>query len=125
MTWSKSGVMSGCSDMAVEPGLRFTPWYPLADAEARVPAEAGVFQVRAPDLLRYPTGRSAMVHYGCGQDLRASVRAFVASNGSHDWLCRHVTALGSRSAEAHLERLLGRFRSRFGSEPSVPPTAGC
>lgn len=111
--------------MADEPGLRFTPWYPLVDAEASVPAEAGVFQVRASGLLAYPTGRSAMIHYGSGPNLRDAVRAFVAGHGAHDWLCRHVTGLGSRSPEAHCERLLGRFRSRFGSEPSPsrPPVA--
>jgi hypothetical protein len=109
--------------MADGPGLRFTPWYPLVEVEARVPQVAGVFQVRASELLGYPRGRSAMVHYGCGGDLRAAVHAFVDTHGSHDWLCRHVTALGSRAPEAHCERLLTRFRSRFGREPHPSPSS--
>jgi hypothetical protein len=106
--------------MADGPGRRFTPWYPLVEAEARVPSEAGVFQVRAAELLSYPRGRSAMIHYGSGQKLRAAVRAFVAAHGTHDWLCRHVTALDARMPDAHRERLASRFRSRFGSDPRPP-----
>ena len=98
--------------------MRFSSWYPLDDAGQHVPDEPGVFQIRTSQVRTYPTGRSAMAHYGWGDDLRASVLAFAAS-GQPDWRCRHATDLDARTPNLVCEHLLTRFRERFGTDPTA------
>lgn len=104
--------------------MRFGPWYPLDEAARRTPAAAGVFQVRlAGGLLAYPTGRSAMVHYGWSDsDLRAEVLAFAAGR-ELALLCRHaeeMTAAELRYPRAAHDRLREQFIHRFGAPPGTP-----
>lgn len=98
--------------------MRFTSWYPAEQIAERVPTSPGVFQVRAEVLREYPTGRSAMVHYGCGDDLRATMLAWARTHGFAGARYRHADALARAPTDA-LEILLARFVSRFGSPPSM------
>jgi hypothetical protein len=98
--------------------MRFTSWYPAEQIAERAPADAGVFQVRAEQLREYPTGRSAMVHYGCADDLRETMLAWARTHGFAGARYRHADAL-ARPAKDALAILLERFESRFGSPPSL------
>ena len=101
--------------------MTFGPWYPLPEAAAHAPARPGVYQVRlAQGLLDYPTGKSAMVHYGWSEtDLRAEVLAFAAGGAgvAAMLLCRHVEEGYPRAAH---DRLREQFIRRFGSPPRLP-----
>lgn len=99
--------------------MRFSSWYGPEEIERRAPSSGGVFQVRAASLLDYPTGRSAMVHYGQGPDLRGAMLAWAASHGQIEWRYRHADELGSRSPERALALLEGRFEARFGTPPGL------
>ncbi|ACY18366.1 hypothetical protein [Haliangium ochraceum] len=112
----------------------FCPWYPLAQAAEHTPAHPGMFQIRVrTGLVSYPKGRSAMVHYGRGDDVAAEVRGFAAAHPGRDWLCRHAPQVGDeaiaeagsdealRAAVEHkFEQLYTRFRQRFGTPPRPP-----
>jgi hypothetical protein len=104
--------------------MRFGRWYPLAEASAHAPAEPGVFQVRVRSgPVDYPTGKSAMIHYGASLDLRTAVTAFAAQHPGTDWLCRHTIELtdAGRAHPAQLcDQLLSRFSRQFGSRPRLP-----
>jgi hypothetical protein len=96
--------------------LRFTSWYPAEQIAERAPAQPGVFQVRAEQLLEYPTGRSAMVHYGHGEDLRAAMLAWASEHEFAGARYRHADAL-ARAPKDALASLISRFVSRFGAPP--------
>jgi hypothetical protein len=98
------------------PAVRFCPWYPLADAAARVPAGEGVLQLRVVEgLVDYPRGKSAMVRYVYAADLKAAAARLAA--GGETLLCRHLEAeAGARPAEVHA-KLHAEFVRRFGSAP--------
>lgn len=98
--------------------MQFTSWYSAEQIAERAPAQAGVFQVRAEQLREYPTGRSAMVHYGCADDLRETMLTWASTHGFAGARYRHADAL-ARSPRDALAILLARFVSRFGSPPSV------
>lgn len=98
--------------------MRFSSWYPAEQIQARAPARAGVFQIRAASLRDYPRGRSAMVHYGAGEDLRAALEAWAAAYGFEGALYRHADELGGKTPAEQLERLEARFAARFGALPS-------
>lgn len=101
--------------------MNFCPWYALAEAGSHAPPAPGVFQVRlARGLLDYPRGKSAMIHYGWGQDVRAAACAFAAAHPDVDWLCRHALPPPGRVLEAELEALAGSFARRFGTRPRLP-----
>jgi hypothetical protein len=109
----------GSGHDAREAAVNFCPWYPLRGAGAHAPAGPGVFQVRvARGLLAYPRGKSAMIHYGWGQDVRAAAEAFAAAYPGVDWLCRH--AVGVDGVEAAFGVLVGMFVQRFGAAPRLP-----
>jgi hypothetical protein len=98
--------------------VRFTSWYGAEQIAERASPRAGVFQVRAEHLRDYPTGRSAMVHYGCGEDLRATMLAWATAHGFEGARYRHADVLARPPADA-LASLLSRFLSRFGAPPST------
>jgi hypothetical protein len=98
--------------------VRFTSWYPAEQIAELAPPRAGVFQVRAEQLREYPTGRSAMVHYGCGDDLRAAMLEWATANGFAGARYRHADVLTRQPADA-LATLISRFVSRFGAPPST------
>jgi hypothetical protein len=75
-----------------------------------------VFQVRAEQLLEYPTGRSAMVHYGHGEDLRAAMLAWASEHDFPGARYRHMEGLAGAPQDA-IETLVARFVSRFGAPP--------
>jgi hypothetical protein len=86
------------------------------------PEQPGVLQVRAEDLLDYPTGRSAMLFYDhTAPDV--SLRAHLTGPGAA--ALRKAEAVGARwirfaeTVEPKLEcqRLLANFIERFGSAP--------
>ena len=97
--------------------MRFCSWYPAEDIAALAPEGPGVFQVRVADLLRYPKGRSAMIHYGQSQQLRETMLAWAAEQGPADARYRHTEELGSRTPAEELARLEARFIDRFGEPP--------
>lgn len=98
--------------------MKFTSWYSAEQIAEQAPARPGVFQVRAEQLREYPTGRSAMVHYGCGDDLRATMLAWASTHGFVGARYRHANDL-ARAPKDALAILLSRFVSRFGSPPSI------
>lgn len=105
--------------------MNFCPWYALADAGAHAPSTPGVFQVRITQgLLDYPRGKSAMIHYGWGQDVRAAAQGFAAVHPGVDWLCRHAEELTARERalglEGAFEVLVSSFVQRFGTPPRLP-----
>jgi hypothetical protein len=104
--------------------VRFGLWYPLSSAGDHAPAEPGILQLRlATGLVDYPRGKSAMVHYTEGKDIRAAALALATAHAATavDLVCRHLieipeaTDLGTFYA-----KLLGEFVRRFGSPPVFP-----
>jgi hypothetical protein len=96
--------------------LQFTSWYPAEQIAERAPTQPGVYQVRAEQLLEYPTGRSAMVHYGDAEDLRAAMLAWASEHDFAGARYRHADRLARPPKDA-LATLLARFVSRFGAPP--------
>ena len=95
--------------------MQFCPWYPATEIAERTPAGPGVFQLKiARGLLEYPRGKSAMVAYGAGDDLRAAALAAAVDSSL---LCRHVETGDAGAAEALLAELTDRFIRRFGRAP--------
>ncbi len=105
--------------------MGFGRWYPLGEAEAHAPSGPGVFQVRlAHGLLAYPTGRSAMIHYGAAADLRQAVAELAREHAGREWLCRFADEASAGAAasapDAMLAELVTAFRRRFGAPPGFP-----
>lgn len=102
--------------------MRFCPWYPLADAGARAPAEPSVLQVRLAEGLRdYPRGKSAMIHYQHAEDARAAAAALARRWEGHPLLCRHLEREDAPPADrmaATCDKLTAEFLRRFGAPPS-------
>jgi hypothetical protein len=103
-------------------GVRFCPWYPLADAAAHAPAGEGVLQVRlATGLIDYPKGKSAMVHYAHALDVRSAAQALAAAH-PHGYVCRHLEpASAAVDLAAFYAKVREEFVRRFGAEPGFPP----
>src|SRR5512146_1509090 len=105
-------------------GVRFCPWYPLAEAAAHAPPTEGVLQLRVvTGLLDYPRGRSAMVHYEHARDVRAAATALAAAHENEDLLCRHVEIEGDEAVDyvAFHAKVRDEFVRRFGTPPTFPP----
>jgi hypothetical protein len=105
--------------------MGFGRWFPLDQAAAHAPAGPGVFQVRlAHGLISYPTGRSAMIHYGASADLRQSVAELARAHVGREWLCRFADPDSAPAAaaapDAMLAQLVDAFRRRFGAPPGIP-----
>jgi hypothetical protein len=103
--------------------IRFGQWLPLAQAASSAPRGAGVYQVKiAAGLVEYPTGRSAMIHYGAAADVAGAVAELAAAHPGRAWMCRFAEGLDPRSADVDgmLQELMIRFRRRFGAPPSLP-----
>ncbi|HZS38422.1 MAG TPA: hypothetical protein VFF06_16420 [Polyangia bacterium] len=100
--------------------MSFGRWEPLDDAEA--PAGPGVLQARrAEGLIDYPTGKSAMIHYGA-DDVALSaalerLRAALSPADRAATLVRFAPADGREAPSETLERLLRQFAARFGAPP--------
>ena len=99
--------------------MRFGPWYPLAEARDRTPAEEGILQIRlAAGLLDYPRGKSAMVHYACAGDVQAAAVEWAAAHGSEGLVCRHLIEIDpGTDLVAFYAKLSDEFRRRFGASP--------
>jgi hypothetical protein len=104
--------------------MRFGRWHRLEEAAAAAPPGPGIYQIKvASGLLRYPTGKSAMIHYGAASDVSRAVAKFAARYPGRNWLCRFAEGLAPREQgdpDAILSDLLANFRRRFGSAPRVP-----
>lgn len=99
--------------------MEFGRWYPVAEIEARAPAAPGVYQLKiASGLVDYPRGKSAMVGYGAGPDVRA---AALAADPEPGWMCRHVETDSAAAAATLLSELSARFERRFGATPRAAP----
>jgi hypothetical protein len=98
--------------------MQFGPWYPLDGGDAHAPHGPGVFQVRAPALLDYPTGKTAMVHYELASDVKRAVASYAAAHAGRGWLCRHLEEIEPAQIDALYARLVRDFRARFGCEPT-------
>ena len=102
--------------------VHFGPWYPIAQASLFAPESSGVLQTRAEKVMDYKSGISAMVFYACTQP-GETLQGFV--NGRGNSQIQGAEAAGAcfiRYAEAadptrELNRLLKRFRERFGTPP--------
>ena len=96
----------------------FVHWYPLREAGQHAPACRGVFQIRmASGLLHYPSGKSAMAHYGSAENLCDEILRLAAEHGEVDFLCRHQS---SEQPAVLLELVRTQFERRFGTAPSWP-----
>lgn len=104
--------------------MRFVSWYPLAEAGEHAPPTPGVFQIRVrAGLVDYPRGKSAMIYYGWGREVRAAATAFLAAHPGADWLCRHAVQMSEWELDhpaAVAGQFVERFEARFGSPPRVP-----
>lgn len=105
--------------------MAFGRWHRLDEAAAHAPDGPGVFQVRlAQGLIDYPTGRSAMIHYGSAADVRAAVAALAREHAGREWLCRFADPATTPQAAAApgtmVAELLAQFRRRFGAPPGFP-----
>jgi hypothetical protein len=98
----------------------FVHWYPLREAGEHAPAGRGVYQIRIPSgLLEYPSGKSAMVHYGSAENLREELAELALAHDQLDFLCRHQS---SEQPAVLLEFVLTQFERRFGVAPNWPST---
>lgn len=108
-------------------GVRFCPWYPLADAAAHAPAAEGVLQLRvAEGLLDYPRGKTAMVHYEHASDVRAVALALASAHPAPPVLwCRHLDLEGASDVDlaAFHASVLAEFVRRFGFAPTFEPAS--
>lgn len=98
--------------------MKFGPWLRLADA-AHLPARPGVLQVRRErGLVHYPRGKSAMVRYLGGDDVRALAVELAARHPGAAWLCR---ASEGACADPHAAaaREIAGFSERFGAAPGA------
>jgi len=102
--------------------VRFGPWHALSDAGAAAPETPGVLQLRAAQVIVYPTGKSAMLLYACTAPT-VTLRALAA--GDAEETLRQAGSAGGRwirfgpsvtPREDHA-RLLARFAERFGAFP--------
>jgi hypothetical protein len=100
--------------------MRFGAWFPLPEAADHLPAAPGVLQVRLREgLVRYPRGKSAMIHYAGAADVRQLAADLSAAHPVAPWLCR--ASLGPcPDPAAAAARLRAEFAERFGSCPEVP-----
>jgi hypothetical protein len=106
--------------MSEDNRMGFGRWFPLDQAPAHAPDGPGVYQVRlAQGLLTYPTGRSAMVHYGAAADLRHAVAELARAHAGREWLCR-FTEPTPTAPDVLLAELTSAFRRRFGAPPGFP-----
>lgn len=100
--------------------MKFGPWYPLSEAADRLPAAPGVLQVRLREgLVRYPRGKSAMIHYAGAADVAALAAALAARFPDAPWLGR-ASVGPCPDPTAAAAGLLADFDERFGSCPKVP-----
>jgi len=100
--------------------LAFGRWTPLLEAKTGAPTSPGVFQVKIVDgLLDYPSGKSAMIHYDVGSNLREAIAAFADGHPPNDWVVRHVE-LAFDDATFLAKRLVDAFETRFGEKPRIP-----
>ncbi len=96
--------------------IGFSTWRPI-DALGEAPQAPGVFQVKIEGpLIDYPRGKSAMVYYGAGPDLRAALVAMVPSLTHFGTLAWRI--LATADYQAQLERHLRRFRDQFDAAPA-------
>jgi len=99
--------------------IGFSTWQPLS-AISEAPAGPGLFQVKAQArLLDYPRGKSAMIYYGGGPDLRAAL-AEVAPALATRFASLAPLAWRYFSTASHAESLarhLQRFSDQFHSAP--------
>ena len=104
--------------------VRFGEWVPLAQGAARAPRGPGVYQVKlSSGLIDYPTGRSAMIHYGAEEDVARAVAALAEAHPGRPWMVRFAEGLEARGRadlDGMLHELMSRFRRRFGAPPSLP-----
>jgi len=100
--------------------MKFGPWYPLAEAADRLPAAPGVLQVRLREgLVRYPRGKSAMIHYAGAADVSGLAAVLAGRHPGAQWLCR-ASVGPCPDPTAAAAGLLADFDQRFGSCPNVP-----
>src|SRR5688572_29777452 len=103
--------------------MRFSPWYPIAEARRYAPQSSGVLQARGTALLPLPRGKSAMCLYAAtapaeslaellGSTLGAELLSRAAGAGAH--LVRFAV---TEQPAAELSRLERDFQERFGALP--------
>ena len=120
----------GCSGPMQTRTLFWTEWLPLTVEQTEHLSEvAGLYEVKVERrLVDYPTGRSAMVYYGCTGGELPGLRTLVRE----DWFSGEKEAIRARWADygalvfrwaatgdpaPEHERRLRLFRERFGRAP--------
>jgi hypothetical protein len=93
--------------------VTFGSWQTLAAASP--PRRSGLLQARVPELVAYPTGKSAMVYYDGDDDLSLAFARLGARVPPGAEV--RVRFAEVRNPTAELARKLEDFRSRFGAVP--------
>jgi hypothetical protein len=101
---------------------RFSTWFPL---DAPAPPGPGVVQCKVVDeLIRYPSGASAMLRYESAASIAELVRRAAEATAGHFAAERvrwRYQAAEPAVARALLDRLRARFIVRFGAPPLLDP----
>lgn len=105
--------------------MTFSEWYPLTQVGVDlhgIPRPAAVQIRRASGLVRYPTGRSAMVYYLFAErDMQASLATLFADEltepGARGQGPLWYRYLAGEGAHAQLVSLFEHFQFRFGAPP--------
>jgi len=93
--------------------MTFGAWKPLPSATP--PRKPGLLQARVPELVTYPTGKSAMVYYDGDDDLsQAFARLCAIVPPGADVRVRFGDC---KEPAAELARKLDEFTRRFGAAP--------
>ena len=73
---------------------------------------------RAHGLVDYPRGKSAMLWYAHGHDVRAAATALAIAYAGEDLVCRHLIEIEPGTDLASFcNKLRSDFVQRFGSVP--------
>ena len=97
---------------------RFSEWLPL---DAPAPAGPGIVQCKVVgDLIRYPSGASAMLRYESGESIAELVRRAAEATAGH-FATERVRWRYQQAEPAVARALLARLRARFVVRFGAPP----
>ncbi len=110
--------------------MRFGTWIDMPPdptrAMALAPLGKGVFQLRIRDgLINFPSGKSAMVAYGGGQNVGQALRELLEGEVGRralargPLLCRFALPGPSQDPVEAADRLRRQFQDRFGAPPAA------
>ena len=100
--------------------MEFTDWAPFKNI-INAPEIQGVFQIRIYEgLLDYPTGKTTMLYYGYGNNLRENLVEFknnILPHLSFSKLDLLVRWLPDKNAKVRFEQRMNAFVNKFSMMP--------